>query len=166
MTSNVFNLSLLAILALALPAIGAAQPGDNDTPHPTRASNRAIFRRFPSAPLPCGTSQNHTVQRRPCSSQQSGGNDTHQQGDGGELVLGGTTWPFNPSQQSGNDGPPNPNHDDSPKDNHAPTNTFGPSTPPGNFEPTPEPTYVVLTGIAFTGLALFARKTRRNHKQA
>jgi hypothetical protein len=155
MKSNIFSVLCLAITAMAIPSIQGAQTGGNDAPGPTHATNRLIFRRFPSDPPPCVTGQNQPL-RRPCSGRQNGGNDTHQQGNGGDpvVVVGGTTWPYNPPPKFGDDGPPNPNHND------APTNTLGPLTAPGNFEATPEPTYVALTGIAFTGLAIFARKRR------
>jgi hypothetical protein len=163
--SNIFSVLGLAIMAMAIPAVQGAQTGGDDAPGPTHATNRLIFRRFPSDPPPCVTGQ---PLRRPCSGRQSGGNDTHQQGNGGDpvVVVGGTTWPYNPPQNFGDDGPPNPNHNDSPNHNDPPNDNDGPKNTLVQFTPniaaTPEPTYVALTGIAFTGLAIFARKRRRN----
>jgi hypothetical protein len=141
------------------PRIGLSRPGIGAGPY------RSGLRRLPNDPTLCGPRQNHLFVNRPCFARTSdppedshppdynnkpdnGG--AHNNGGGPVIVLGGSPYHLDNHGPSG-DGPPN--HDDDPPP------PGGPHLP-DHLEPTPEPTYMAVTGLAFAAVWMLARKKR------
>lgn len=123
-------------------------------------------------PPPCGPKQIHLFVNRPCTPKtggdntgansgqtntgQNGGNDSgdkhtgNNNGGGGPVVvLGGTPYNLDDTGPSSNNSPNS--------GNNAP---YCDPKLPGHIDPTPEPTYMVVTGLAFAAVWIVGRKRR------
>jgi hypothetical protein len=123
------------------------------------------LRRLPNDPSLCGPRQSHLFVNRPCLAQNTGdnqpdenqsgnnngpdNNDNHK-GGGPVLVLGGSPYHVDNNGPSGDD---HPKHGDYPQVGSDPQLCDPPVA-------TPEPTYVGVTGLAFVGIWMLARKRR------
>jgi hypothetical protein len=167
-TSNTGHSSSLALMEG--PA-GLSRPGAG----PYRSG--ISLRQFIKDPAPCGPKQIHLFVNRPCTPRTGGDNtntNTEHTGDsqtgtpgdsqtgtndsssshtgnnsgGPVIVLGGSPYHLNDNPPSGD----HPNPDGGPP--------HGDTKLPDHFEPTPEPTYMVVTGMAFAAVWLLGRKRR------
>jgi hypothetical protein len=139
--------------------VGLSRPGIGAGPY----RSGITFRRLPNDPSPCGPKQYHLFINRPCFGRTTPGSDspddnnkpdtsdTHDKGSGGPvIVLGGSPYSLDTNEPSGNY-PPGSGDD--------PPAPGGPHLP-DHFEPTPEPTYMALTGLVFAGVWTLARRRR------
>jgi hypothetical protein len=172
-----------ALISAAIPSALAEQTGDTRISRPSASMeglsrpgigagpyrNGITLRRLPDNPAPCGPRQNHLFINRPCFPRTTGndgdtdpntdsgntntGNTNHtgdNKGGGPVIVLGGAPYNLDNNGPSGNHSPNSgdnpPPHDD--------------TKLPDHFEPTPEPTYMVATGLMFAAVWVLARKKR------
>ena len=177
-----------ALLLAAISSVQAAGPVANETSHTGPSTSSALMehqeglsrpgagpyrsgiglRQLTKDPAPCGPKQIHLFVNRPCT-PRTGGNDghtdtdhtgetrtgsndsgSHHDGNGGPvIVLGGAPYHLDDDAPSG-DHPPNPGGNLPPHGNNL----------PDHFLPTPEPGYMVVTGMAFAAVWLLGRKRR------
>jgi hypothetical protein len=111
-----------------------------------------LFVNRPCFPRTTGNDADTDTHTNPDSSNTNTGNNDHtgDKGGGPVIVLGGTPYHLDNDGPSGNY---SPNSDDNPPPHN--DTKF-----PDHFEPTPEPTYVVATGLMFAAVWVFARKRR------
>jgi hypothetical protein len=149
---------------MARPA-GLSRPGAGAGPYRSGIG----LRQFIKDPAPCGPKQIHLFVNRPCTprtggdntdtntdhagdnqtgSKDSDSNHTGNKGGGPVIVLGGSPYHLDDNGPSGD----RPNTGDNPP--------HGDTKLPDHFEPTPEPTYMLVTGMAFAAVWLLGRKRR------
>ena len=177
-----------ALLLAAISSVQAAGPVANETSHTGPSTSSALMehqeglsrpgagpyrsgiglRQLTKDPAPCGPKQIHLFVNRPCvpgkggsdpetntdhtsgnqtGSNDSGSNHTGNGGSGPVIVLGGSPYHLDDNGPSGD----HPNTGDNPP-------PHGDIKLPDHFQATPEPTYIVVTGIAFAAV-WFKRRT-------
>lgn len=172
--SGVVRIALLLGVIASLNVAQANSSGPTDTRVGLLRPAAGIgLRTMQKNPPPCGPKQIHLFVNRPCTPKtggddtgtnngqtntgQTGGNDSgdkhtgnNNSGGGPVVVLGGSPYNLDDNGSSGN-GSPN-------SDNNPPVHND--IQLPAHIDPTPEPTYMVVTGLAFAAVWIVGRKRR------
>jgi len=147
------------------PRVGLSRPAAGAGPY----RNGLKLHNLLNDSAPCGPRQNHLFVNRPCF-PRTGGGDTNNNQTGNSLTGNNQTGNTHAGDNGG--GPVivlggSPYHlDDHGLPGDDPTNPGGNSQiqsatkVPDHFAPTPEPTYLAVTGAMFAAVWMLARKRR------